>query len=214
MDELVPAARPRRSAGRGRRLCSSAAGVEMREDDGRRDRRARARGGLRGHRLHDRPLPRLRHRPAGAGHGACWRRQPGASAITETMFEQRFRHVDELRKMGANIAVRGRTALVRGVDRLQGAAVTCTTSARPPLLSSPGWQLPARRCSPASIISTEATIAWRRSWRPAARPSPVGPSRARESAARCARSRPRTLCRNARAAISPPTECARRAEEQ
>jgi UDP-N-acetylglucosamine 1-carboxyvinyltransferase len=50
----------------------------------------------------------------------------GASAISETIFEQRFRHVDELVRMGASIAVRGRTALVRGVDRLQGAAVTGT----------------------------------------------------------------------------------------
>jgi UDP-N-acetylglucosamine 1-carboxyvinyltransferase len=50
----------------------------------------------------------------------------GASTVTETVFEQRFRHVDELRKMGANISLRGRTALVRGVGRLQGASVTCT----------------------------------------------------------------------------------------
>jgi UDP-N-acetylglucosamine 1-carboxyvinyltransferase len=50
----------------------------------------------------------------------------GASAITETIFEQRFRHVDELRKMGADIVVRGRTALVRGVERLRGASVACT----------------------------------------------------------------------------------------
>lgn len=50
----------------------------------------------------------------------------GASAITETVFEQRFRHVDELRNMGAGISARGRTALVRGVPRLQGASVTCT----------------------------------------------------------------------------------------
>ncbi|MBY0323149.1 MAG: UDP-N-acetylglucosamine 1-carboxyvinyltransferase [Reyranella sp.] len=50
----------------------------------------------------------------------------GASAVTETIFEQRFRHVDELRKMGADIVVRGRTARVRGVERLCGASVTCT----------------------------------------------------------------------------------------
>jgi UDP-N-acetylglucosamine 1-carboxyvinyltransferase len=50
----------------------------------------------------------------------------GASAITETIFEHRFRHVDELRKMGANITVHGRTAWVRGVDRLAGARVTAT----------------------------------------------------------------------------------------
>ena len=47
----------------------------------------------------------------------------GASTISETIFEQRFRHVDELVRMGARIAVRGRTALVRGVGRLHGAAV-------------------------------------------------------------------------------------------
>ena len=50
----------------------------------------------------------------------------GASAISETIFEQRFRHVDELRKMGADIVVRGRTALIRGVEQLHGAAATAT----------------------------------------------------------------------------------------
>jgi UDP-N-acetylglucosamine 1-carboxyvinyltransferase len=50
----------------------------------------------------------------------------GVSAITETVFEQRFHHVGELRKLGANISVVGRTALVRGVARLQGATATCS----------------------------------------------------------------------------------------
>jgi UDP-N-acetylglucosamine 1-carboxyvinyltransferase len=50
----------------------------------------------------------------------------GSSAITETIFEQRFRHVDELRKMGADIAVQGTTARVRGVDHLAGARVLAT----------------------------------------------------------------------------------------
>jgi UDP-N-acetylglucosamine 1-carboxyvinyltransferase len=50
----------------------------------------------------------------------------GASMLTETIFEQRFWHVDELRKMGANITVRGQTALVRGVPTLRGASVTGT----------------------------------------------------------------------------------------
>jgi UDP-N-acetylglucosamine 1-carboxyvinyltransferase len=47
----------------------------------------------------------------------------GASLVTETVFEQRFRHVDELRKMGANIKIFGRAALLRGVPKLQGAIV-------------------------------------------------------------------------------------------
>ena len=50
----------------------------------------------------------------------------GASSITETIFDQRFRHVDELRKMGANILVRGSTAVIRGVPKLTGAQVTGT----------------------------------------------------------------------------------------
>jgi UDP-N-acetylglucosamine 1-carboxyvinyltransferase len=51
---------------------------------------------------------------------------PGASTITETIFEQRFRHVDEPRKMGANIKLRGKTAFICGQSQLRGAAVTGT----------------------------------------------------------------------------------------
>jgi UDP-N-acetylglucosamine 1-carboxyvinyltransferase len=50
----------------------------------------------------------------------------GASAITETIFEQRFKHVDELRKMGAQIQVQGRTAFIRSVARLSGARVAAS----------------------------------------------------------------------------------------
>lgn len=47
----------------------------------------------------------------------------GASVITETIFENRFMHVPELHRMGANITLQGRSALVRGVERLEGAPV-------------------------------------------------------------------------------------------
>ena len=47
----------------------------------------------------------------------------GAGMITETIFENRFMHVPELMRMGANITVHGSSALVRGVDRLKGAEV-------------------------------------------------------------------------------------------
>ena len=50
----------------------------------------------------------------------------GAAAITETIFENRFMHVPELRRMGADIAVRGATAVVRGVAGLAGAPVMAT----------------------------------------------------------------------------------------
>jgi len=50
----------------------------------------------------------------------------GASMITETIFENRFMHVPELTRMGANINVHGASALVRGVPRLMGAPVMAT----------------------------------------------------------------------------------------
>jgi len=48
---------------------------------------------------------------------------PGASLITESVFENRLTHVAELRRMGASIQVDGNHALVRGVPRLSGAQV-------------------------------------------------------------------------------------------
>jgi UDP-N-acetylglucosamine 1-carboxyvinyltransferase len=50
----------------------------------------------------------------------------GESVITETIFENRFQHVPELQRMGANIALRGRTAVVQGVETLHGASVMAT----------------------------------------------------------------------------------------
>ncbi len=47
----------------------------------------------------------------------------GASVVTETIFENRFMHVPELHRMGANITLQGRSALVRGVESLTGAPV-------------------------------------------------------------------------------------------
>lgn len=50
----------------------------------------------------------------------------GASMITETIFENRFMHVPELNRMGADIAVQGNSAIVRGVEKLTGAQVMAT----------------------------------------------------------------------------------------
>ncbi len=50
----------------------------------------------------------------------------GASMITETIFENRFMHVPELRRMGANITVHNSSAMVRGVPQLTGAPVMAT----------------------------------------------------------------------------------------
>jgi len=50
----------------------------------------------------------------------------GAGMVTETIFENRFMHVPELIRMGANITIHGSSALVRGVDKLRGAEVMAT----------------------------------------------------------------------------------------
>jgi len=53
----------------------------------------------------------------------------GTSIITESIFENRFKYVDELTKMGANIKVEGNTAIINGVEKLTGATV-CTPDLR------------------------------------------------------------------------------------
>ena len=53
-------------------------------------------------------------------------RSQGTTVFVETIFESRYRHVDELRRMGAEISVADRVAVVTGVPRLSGANVQCT----------------------------------------------------------------------------------------
>lgn len=50
----------------------------------------------------------------------------GAGMVTETIFENRFMHVPELTRMGADITIHGSSALVRGVEKLKGADVMAT----------------------------------------------------------------------------------------
>jgi len=50
----------------------------------------------------------------------------GSAMVVETIFENRFMHVQELRRLGAQIDVEGNTAVVRGVARLDGADVMAT----------------------------------------------------------------------------------------
>lgn len=50
----------------------------------------------------------------------------GTSQVTETIFENRFMHVEELRKLGANIQTEGRNAFITGVEKLHGASVRAT----------------------------------------------------------------------------------------
>src|SRR5256885_218489 len=50
----------------------------------------------------------------------------GSAKITETIFENRFMHVNELVRLGARIEVDGHTAMIHGVDKLSGATVMAT----------------------------------------------------------------------------------------
>lgn len=50
----------------------------------------------------------------------------GTSIVTESIWEGRFKHVDELKRMGTRIRVEGRTAIIEGVERLSGAPVRAT----------------------------------------------------------------------------------------
>jgi UDP-N-acetylglucosamine 1-carboxyvinyltransferase len=50
----------------------------------------------------------------------------GSSIITETVFENRFMHVQELERMGAEVRLEGNTAIIKGVDRLTAAPVMAT----------------------------------------------------------------------------------------
>jgi len=57
---------------------------------------------------------------------ALMTRAKGTSHITETIFENRFMHVQELARLGAHIHLNGETATIEGVDRLKGAPVMAT----------------------------------------------------------------------------------------
>jgi UDP-N-acetylglucosamine 1-carboxyvinyltransferase len=50
----------------------------------------------------------------------------GTALVTETIFENRFMHVQELRRLGAKIDIEGNTAVVQGVEKLTGATVMAT----------------------------------------------------------------------------------------
>ena len=50
----------------------------------------------------------------------------GTATVKETIFENRFMHVQELQRMGADIELQGNTAIIRGVEKLHGAPVMAT----------------------------------------------------------------------------------------
>ena len=58
--------------------------------------------------------------------GALLSTAKGTSIITENIFESRYKYVQELNRMGTKIKVEGRTAIIKGTKRIQGANVVAT----------------------------------------------------------------------------------------
>lgn len=99
------------------------AGVTI--DVGDRELRVRMDGQVRGVDVETQPYPGF-PTDMQAQLMALMTKADGAAMITETIFENRFMHVPELVRMGADITVHGSSSLVRGVDRLVGAPVMAT----------------------------------------------------------------------------------------
>jgi UDP-N-acetylglucosamine 1-carboxyvinyltransferase len=72
----------------------------------------------------------------------------GSSVVTETVFENRFMHVPELRRLGADIELVGRSAHVRGVPTLSGAPVMATD-----LRASAGLIIAALAAEGATVVN-------------------------------------------------------------
>ena len=87
--------------------------------------RVRANGALKATNVQTAPFPAF-PTDMQAQFMALATRAEGASSITETIFENRMMHVQELVRLGADIEVEGNTALVKGVARLTGANVMAT----------------------------------------------------------------------------------------
>ena len=58
--------------------------------------------------------------------GSCMTVAKGTSVIVENIFENRYKYTQELVRMGAKITIEGRTAIIKGVRRLQGTKVKST----------------------------------------------------------------------------------------
>ena len=99
------------------------AGADIAVDE--RSIRVRGNGALRAANVRTAPYPAF-PTDMQAQFMAVATRADGASVITETIFENRMMHVQELLRLGADIEVEGNSAIVRGVARLTGASVMAT----------------------------------------------------------------------------------------
>jgi UDP-N-acetylglucosamine 1-carboxyvinyltransferase len=100
-----------------------AAGVEITAEDG--GLRVRAKADLKPTDISTQPYPGF-PTDMQAQFMVLMARAKGQSVLTETIFENRFMHVPELQRMGADIQVEGRTVIIRGPTKLTGAEVMAT----------------------------------------------------------------------------------------
>jgi len=100
-----------------------AAGVEVTPEEG--GLRVRAKAELKPTDISTQPFPGF-PTDMQAQFMVLMTRAKGQSVLTETIFENRFMHVPELQRMGADILVEGRTVIVRGPNKLTGAEVMAT----------------------------------------------------------------------------------------
>ena len=126
---------------------------------------SRGAGRSRAFALRTAPYPGVPDRHAGADDGGRRARRRARRSITETIFENRMMHVQELVRLGADIEVEGNTAIVRGVPKLTGANVMATDLRASACLVIAGLVAEGARRSTASTISTAATSGSRRSSR-------------------------------------------------
>jgi UDP-N-acetylglucosamine 1-carboxyvinyltransferase len=98
------------------------AGVEIEEVNQSTLHVRRAAGGLKASDITTEPHPRF-PTDMQAQYMTLMTQAAGRSAITETIFENRFMHASEMQRMGARIAIEGRTAIVEGATPLAGARV-------------------------------------------------------------------------------------------
>jgi UDP-N-acetylglucosamine 1-carboxyvinyltransferase len=87
----------------------------------------------------------------------------GVATITETMFENRFMHMLEMRRLGADIRIEGNTAIIRGVPKLTAAPVMATDLRASASLVLAALVADGETASSASTTSTAATRSSRRS---------------------------------------------------
>ena len=88
----------------------------------------------------------------------------GTGSVTETVFENRFMHIQEFMRLGANVHLEGNTVIIQGVDGLNGAQVMATDLRASASLILAGLVARAKPWSTGFTISIAATTTSKKNW--------------------------------------------------